>query len=110
MYLGEEKVSSLEGTPFEGFTPSDWALTYIMSYGGIDGDHHKTWVLDQIARILKGTSVEVTLAKWDNHEPEYRFTTGKPSKEYLAWVKEVKGEYDKENDEYEYGYDEGIAP
>jgi hypothetical protein len=33
-----------------------------------------------------------------------------PSKEYLDWAVEMLGEYDAENEEHEYGYDEGIAP
>lgn len=27
-------------------------LELIMRYGGIDGDRHKAWVLDQVVRIL----------------------------------------------------------
>jgi len=25
-------------------TPAEWALCFIIRYGGIDGEHHKTWV------------------------------------------------------------------
>ena len=110
-YLGETDVKSLEGTPFEGFTETDWAMTYIERYGSIDGDHHKQWVLDQMARVLKGTPVEVKLAQWSNGEKEYRLNTVEPpSSEYLQWVEEMKGEYDEEDDSYEYDYDVGIAP
>lgn len=28
------------------------ALTIIFSYGQIDGDHHKAWVIDQVVRAL----------------------------------------------------------
>lgn len=28
------------------------ALEIIMAYGGTDGDHHKAWVIDQVARVL----------------------------------------------------------
>lgn len=28
------------------------ALEFAMSYGQIDGDHHKAWVIDQLVRIL----------------------------------------------------------
>ena len=28
------------------------AITMIEEYGGIDGGHHKQWVLDQLLRIL----------------------------------------------------------
>ena len=26
----------------------------IQRYGGIQGDHHRAWVLDQVMRIIKG--------------------------------------------------------
>ena len=35
-------------------SPTKQALDLIVRYGGIDGDHHKAWVLDQIARVLAG--------------------------------------------------------
>ena len=57
-------------------------LDLIEQYGGIDGAHHKDWLLDQLARILTGEG-------------------------YEAWVVELKsGEDGPET----YGYDEGIAP
>ena len=31
-----------------------WAIEMAISHGGIDGDHHKTWVIDQMVRILAG--------------------------------------------------------
>lgn len=67
----------------------------------IDGSHHKTWVLDQMSRILKGTPVEIVLAKWDNGEEEYH-----------DWVAECRGKWIKSNsyEGWEYDYDEGIAP
>ena len=107
-YLGEELVTSLEGTPYENYTPVEWAMCYIGSYGQIDGSHHKQWVLDQVARILKGTPIILKLAKWDDGFTEYRFTTGKPSVEYLEWVQEMRG--CDESGEDEYSYDEGGAP
>lgn len=84
-------------------TSTEWALTLIGDYGQTDGAHHKQWVLDQVARVLLGTPVIVTEARWTDHAPEMRYRTGKPSKAYLAWVEEMRqgGEYD---------YDEGIAP
>lgn len=58
------------------------ALKLILQYGGIDGDHHKAWVLDQVVRALTG--------------PRYK-----------QWVKEAKaGEDGPET----YGWDEGCAP
>ena len=97
-------------SPFDGFEPSDWALEYIARYGGIDGEHHKAWVLDQIARILNGTPVIVKLMEWSSGETEYRFSTGKPSKKYLSFGEEMKGEINPETGDTEYDYDYGVAP
>lgn len=105
-YLGETDVD-IQQSEFKDYTPSDWAMYFIESYGQIDGDHHKLWVLDQIARILKGTKVIVKEAKWDNGQSEYRVHLDKKSSEYKQWVKEMKNGEDGENT---YGYDKGIAP
>ncbi len=58
------------------------ALTLICNYGGIDGAHHKQWVLDQVVRALTGDG-------------------------YAAWVAEAK---DGEDGPDTYDWDEGIAP
>jgi hypothetical protein len=108
-YLGETIVN-IEDTPYVDYSQADWASEYILNYGQIDGAHHKQWVLDQALRILKGTPIILKLAKWDDGNEEYRYNTGDPSPEYAKTVQEYLGEYDEENDEYEYGYDEGIAP
>jgi hypothetical protein len=62
----------------------DKAMDLISQYGQIDGSHHKAWVLDQVARILKAGN-------------------------YEDWVKKMLGEIDEEGDT-EYEYDEGICP
>lgn len=106
-FLGQVPVD-IKDTPYANHTAADWAMTYIEHYGGIDGAHHKTWVLDQVARVLKGTPMVVQKATWDNHEPKYCFTTGEPSMEYKAWVRDMLGE--QVDGEFEYDYDKGIAP
>lgn len=58
------------------------ALNLILQYGGIDGDHHKMWVLDQVVRVLTGDR-------------------------YAEWVKEAKN---GEDGPQTYDWDEGIAP
>ena len=67
------------------------ALDMITRYGGIAGDHHKSWVLDQVVRILTGTK-----------------------EGYEAWIKQYEGErvYDIEEEKEitEYAWDSGIAP
>lgn len=108
-YLGEEPVDITTNEKFKDFSKSDWAMLYVDVYGQIDGSHHKTWVLDQVAQILKGTEVKLSLAKWDNGTVEYRFrTSSTKSEKYLDWRQEMLGEL--VDGEYEYDYDEGIAP
>lgn len=36
----------------------DQAIEIAVKYGGIDGDHHKAWVIDQMVRILAGDNYE----------------------------------------------------
>ena len=99
----------IKDTEFTNYTPTDWALYWIGSYGQIDGAHHKTWVLDQVARILNGTDVIVQIAKWDNGHQEYRVKLTEPSEKYNEWILEMKGE-EVEDGKFEYDYDVGIPP
>jgi hypothetical protein len=104
-YLGEFPVHVQR-------TPADWALAYIVAYGGIDGEHHKTWVLDQVTRILNGTPVLTVMAKWSNESGQVvqevlRFTTGQPSQQYLDFVTRANHGEDGPNT---YEWDQGISP
>lgn len=58
----------------------DEALDLVMSYGGIDGEHHKQWVLDQVVRILADDyDAWVTEAKAGEDGPEtYEWDVGIP--------------------------------
>lgn len=100
-YQGETLVK-IKDTIFKDYKKEDWVLYFIEMYGQIDGDHHKLWVLDQIAQIIHGTKVIVKLAKWDGGHEEYRVSLSTPSKKYHQWVKEMNSDG--------YSYDEGIAP
>ena len=64
------------------FNEIDDALAVARKYGGIDGAHHKAWVIDQMVRALTGN-------------------------EYETWVREAKA---GENGPETYDWDEGIAP
>ncbi len=108
-YLGEKEFD-IKDTPFADYTPADWSLYYIESYGQFDGRHHKAWVLDQIARVIHGTPLIIKQATWDDHEPEWRVETGEPSEAYLEWVGEMRGEWDDDEQDFEYWYEEGVAP
>jgi hypothetical protein len=93
-YLGEAVIGEVKGP--------DAALRFIRAYGQIDGDHHKAWVLDQVARVLLGTPVILKEAKWENGEREIRFKTGEPSRKYIKWASLMASDG--------HGYDVGIPP
>lgn len=100
-FLGEFPVNISIHPVYSKYTPSDWAMFFVERYGQIDGSHHKQWVLDQVARCLKGVPIVIVEARWGNGKQEYRITTSKEeSKEYLEWVKDM----------HWYEYDKGIAP
>lgn len=39
------------------------AIALAIRFGGIDGAHHKTWVIDQMVRILAGDQYAIIVAK-----------------------------------------------
>ena len=100
-YLGETRVDVATHPTYARYTEKDWALLYIQLYGGIDGEHHKNWVLDQVSRILHGCEVLVKQARWDDGTVEDRYLLGAPTPSYLTWVQEMSEEY---------GYDVGTPP
>jgi hypothetical protein len=86
-YLGQERIDIRE-------TNNELVLRYLNAYSHIDGAHHKQWLLDQIARIIMGTPVIFSMAKWDNGKEEIRFSTSYPSTNYLDWIGEDINETD----------------
>lgn len=50
----------------------DAAIELAVRYGGIDGDHHKAWVIDQMVRVLAGDRYDsiVTEAKAGDEGPD----------------------------------------
>jgi hypothetical protein len=100
-YLGTTDV-----TEQHPITPTEAALLFIQMYGGIDGAHHKDWVLDQVARALHGSPVTVEEARWDNGHTELRYSIGDCA-EYHKWVEAM---CDGEDGPDTWEYDEGIAP
>lgn len=110
-YLGEKLVNQEDVEEFKNFTSSDWSMYFIESYGQIEGEWHKSWVLDQVARILKGTPIIIHKAEWSDGSYEYRVNISKETSDaYKQWRVEMLGEYDEFEGEYEYSYEEGSAP
>lgn len=84
------------------------ALGLAMSYGGTDGDHHKTWVIDQMVRALTGCPIVTRNSRFLNAQGEhYDYEGYGESTEYVAFVADAKNGEDGP-DTYE--WDEGIAP
>ena len=73
------------------------ALDFAIRYGGIDGGHHKTWVIDQMVRALTGCPMVASFTYWYQGESE----------EYKRLVaKACAGEDGPDT----YEWDTGIAP
>lgn len=82
------------------------ALDIICSYGSIDGDHHKAWVIDQVSRVLTGCQ-EVEKQGIDCNGNYYKYTVLGESEEYKRLVSET---CDGEDGPDSYDWPVGIAP
>lgn len=59
--LCEEVVYNIKDLPAE---ERNWrAMELAVRYGSIDGAHHKTWVIDQMIRILAGNKYDAIVAE-----------------------------------------------
>jgi hypothetical protein len=90
--------------------PIQRALAYAVRYGGIDGDHHKAWVIDQMVRALTGCpTVEKTASSYGKL---YTYSAQGESDEYKQLVAEAcDGEDGPDTYTWNTGvWDVGIAP
>lgn len=85
---------------------SDKALDYAVQYGGIDGNHHKAWVIDQMVRALTGCP-EIQETATDANGREYTYTSQGESDEYKKLVADARAGSDGPET---YDWDVGIAP
>lgn len=82
------------------------ALDIARCDGGVDGDHHKMWAIDQMVRALTGCPM-IKESATDYTGKPYTYERQGESEEYLAWVKETQaGEDGPET----YLWDEGTPP
>jgi len=94
----DERDELIQFVPTAGvaLTPSDAKLAEVLvllrSFSQIDGEHHKAWSLDQVARIVTGE-------RYDDFIKDYMFGEDAPTpeEELLA-----SGDW--------YEWSEGIAP
>lgn len=82
------------------------AIKFAVRYGGIDGGHHKMWVIDQMVRALTGCPMETRTAR-DYRGKEYTYETQGKSQEYIDLVAEA---CDGEDGPETYDWDEGTPP
>lgn len=82
------------------------ALEIAGSYGTVDGDHHKAWVIDQMVRALSDCPIE-TIEAVDCRGNVYSYKAFGESDEYLAFVEAVER---GEDGPQTYSWPEGIAP
>lgn len=105
-YLGEIDIDINE-TEFKNSNEIDWIRYFINEYCGIDGSHHKQWLIDQILRITLGTKIKIKKAQWHNGNEEYRISLKEPPREYFEWIEKYEN---GEDGPQTYSYDPGIAP
>lgn len=82
------------------------ALDFAVRFGGIDGSHHKDWVVDQMVRALTGCPM-VTETTQDCRGNPHTFETQGESEEYKSLVKEA---CDGEDGPNTFNWEIGIAP
>jgi len=98
-------VADLYVAPEEAQRRINEALAIASDYGQTDGDHHKTWCIDQIVRALTGCP-EVKKEALDYRGKPYTFTAYGESEEYRDFIAE---HCDGEDGPETYSWDEGIA-
>lgn len=82
------------------------AIQYAVSFGGVDGAHHKDWVIDQMVRALTGCPVE-TVTALNYRKEAYPYTRQGESAEYVEVVRNACAGEDGPNT---YTWETGIAP
>lgn len=82
------------------------AIEIAVKYGGIDGDHHKAWVIDQIVRTLTGCPL-VTKQGLDFSGKTYDYKALGESAEYLQLIEDACAGDDGPDT---YTWDVGVPP
>lgn len=83
------------------------ALALASNYGGIDGDHHKMWVIDQMVRVMTGSPIVKSPVLLDGGGNNYTFDMLGESEAYEAFVSTHN---DDEDGSDTYQWVTGIAP
>jgi hypothetical protein len=82
------------------------ALEIAVKYNGIDGGHHKTWVIDQMVRALTGCPT-LQRESTDANGKKYFYDALGESEEYRELVRKAR---EGEDGPETYDWNTGIAP
>jgi hypothetical protein len=83
------------------------ALNLASSYGQIDRDHHKLWVIDRMVRVLSGCPVVKSAVHIDVHGDRYTYDNLGESEAYQSFI---ASHNDGEDGPDTFKWDAGIAP
>ncbi len=73
-YVSYREYANLEAETTSLREGVEAAINFAVRFGGIEGDHHKAWVIDQMVRALAGNGYE-KLVK-DACGDDYRWEVG----------------------------------
>lgn len=82
------------------------AIAIAISFGGIDGAHHKDWTIDQMVRALTGCPLEVEHVVPTEGE-SYSYQSQGESQDYKDLIRDACA---GEDGPQTYNWDTGIAP
>ena len=83
------------------------ALNLATAWGGVDGEHHKMWTIDQMVRVLTGCPLEKSSVRTDINGVPYTYDRLGESDAYGTFVSAY---CDGEDGSRTYEWDTGIAP
>ncbi len=101
-----EALINVVNTAVETSQRVERALEIAMQSAGVDGDHHKAWVIDQMIRALTDCQIVERSSK-DSNGQVYFYSTLGESEAYQSFLRRFRaGEDGPET----YHWNEGIAP
>jgi len=101
-YIGTFSVDQATHPDFKDKTAVDWAVEFAVDGILNDSTRVKHQKLDDIARVLKGTPVDVVEKRWDDGTIEHVPTLGAPSEDYISLRQELA------NQGYSFQLDDGL--
>ena len=105
--VGHCSWDQLENQELAG--PIGDALDEMIRTAGVEGEHHKQWLLDRLVRILTEAPLTPQVNYHTADGTPYEFLDYGDGPGYLEWVARFEGRHDDDDESY-YEWDRGIAP